>query len=186
MLRWLRRPGDQPARIPGGLAVATQQANRAHDRERELRQHQQRRDGWLEANAHLGSQYRQVVRTLAWQRRATGLAIEQERPDCVLEALGPVPASTRGRRAWRQAAAEIEHYRRTYQITDPDRALGPEPHDPAQRAARKQVHTAIGRVQAKQRAADRTREPQPTTERQTPPRTRQQPPSRQGPERAAG
>jgi len=34
-----------------------------HDRERQLRQHQQRR-GWLEANAHLGPQYRQVVR--AW------------------------------------------------------------------------------------------------------------------------
>jgi hypothetical protein len=61
MLRWLRRDDHQAARIPGGLAVATQQANRAHDRERELRQHQQRRDGWLEANAHLGPQYRQVV-----------------------------------------------------------------------------------------------------------------------------
>jgi hypothetical protein len=72
MLRWLRRGGDQPAQVPGGLAVATQQANRAHDRERELRQHQQRRHGWLEANAHLGPQYRQVMRTLAWQRRATG------------------------------------------------------------------------------------------------------------------
>src|SRR5919106_4173442 len=70
MLRWLRRSDDQPAQLPGGLAVATQQANRAHDRERELRQHQQRRQGWLEANAHLGPQYRQVVRTLAWQRRA--------------------------------------------------------------------------------------------------------------------
>ena len=46
--------------------MATQQANRAHDRERELRQHQQRRAGWLEANAHLGPQYRQVVRILAW------------------------------------------------------------------------------------------------------------------------
>ena len=80
MLRWLRRGGDQPARMPGGLAVATQQANRAHDRERELRQHQQRRDGWLEANAHLGPQYRQVVRTLAWQRRATGLAVEAGPP----------------------------------------------------------------------------------------------------------
>ena len=132
--------------MPGGLAVATQQANRAHDRERELRQHQQRRDGWLEANAHLGPQYRQVVRTLAWQRRATGLAVEQERPGYVLEALGPVPASTRGRRAWRQAAAEIEQYRRTYQITDPDRALGPEPRDPAQRADRQRARTAIDRV----------------------------------------
>jgi AAA domain len=73
MLRFLRRSDDQPAEIRGGLAVATQQANRTHDRERELRQHQQRRAGWLEANAHLGPQYRQVVRTLAWQQRATGL-----------------------------------------------------------------------------------------------------------------
>ena len=41
-----------------------------------------------------------------------------------------MPDSTRGRRAWRQAAAEIEQYRRVYQITDPERALGPEPRDP--------------------------------------------------------
>ena len=54
MLRWLRRDSDQPNPVLGGLAVATQQANRAHDRERELRQHQQHRQGWLEANAHLG------------------------------------------------------------------------------------------------------------------------------------
>ena len=121
MLRWLRRSDDHSARIPGGLAVATQQVDRAHDRERELRQDQQRRDGWLEAHAHLGPQYRQVVRTLAWQRRATGVAVEQERPGYVLEALGPVPESTRGKRAWRHAAAEIEHYRRTYRITHPDR-----------------------------------------------------------------
>jgi hypothetical protein len=186
MLRWLRRGGDdEPAGMRGGLAVATQQANRAHDRERELRQHQQRRDGWLEANAHLGPQYRQVVRTLAWQRRATGVAVEQERPGYVLEALGPVPESTRGRRAWRQAAAEIERYRRTYQITDPDRALGPESHDLAQRADRQRARTAIDRAQAKQRAGDRTRDRQPTSERHSQRRSRQQPGGR-GPERAAG
>jgi hypothetical protein len=182
MLRWLRR-SDGSTLVPGGLAVATQQANRTHDWERELRQHQQRRDGWLEANAHLGPQYRQVVRTLAWQRRATGLAVEQERPDYVLEALGPVPASTRGRRAWRQAAAEVEQYRRTYQITDPNRALGLEPQDPDQRAARQRARSAIERVQAKQRAANRTRDTQPTSERQ--PRPHQQR-GRPGPERAAG
>jgi hypothetical protein len=56
---------------------------------------------------HLGPAYRQVVRIAAWQRRATGLAVEADRPGYVLEALGPVPASTRGRRAWRQAAAQI-------------------------------------------------------------------------------
>jgi conjugative relaxase-like TrwC/TraI family protein len=185
MLRWLRDSGDQPAQVPGGLAVATQLANRAHDRERELRQHQQRRDGWLEANAHLGPTYRQVVRTLAWQRRAAGVAAEADRPGYVLAALGPVPESTRGRRAWRQAAAEIEHYRRTYQITDPDRVLGHEARDPTQRADRQRAHTAIDRVQAKQRAADRTHDPQSTSERPTQPRSRQQH-GRQGPERAAG
>jgi conjugative relaxase-like TrwC/TraI family protein len=185
MLGWLRRSSDQPARIPGGLAVATQQANRAHDRERELRQHQQRRDGWLEANADLGPIYRQVVRTLAWQWRATGMAVEANRPGYVLQVLGPVPESTRGRRAWRQAAGEIEHYRRTHHITDPDRALGPEPHDPAQRADRQRARTAIQRVHAKQRAADRARDTQPASERRTQPRPRQQP-GRRGPERAAG
>jgi hypothetical protein len=171
--------------MPGGLAVATQQANRANDRERELRQHQQRRNGWLEANAHLGPQYRQVMRTLAWQRRATGLAVEADRPGYVLEMLGPVPESARGRRAWRLAAAEIEQYRRVYQITDPDRALGPEPRDPAQRADRQQVRTAIERVHAKQRAADRSRDRQPTSERTNQPRAHEQR-GGPGPERAAG
>jgi conjugative relaxase-like TrwC/TraI family protein len=188
MLRWLRRGDDQPAHMPGGLTVATQQANRAHDRERELRQHQQCRDGWLEANTHLGPAYRQVVRTLAWQRRATGLAVEADRPGYVLEALGPVPASTRGRRAWRQAAAQIEDYRRSYQITDPDRALGLEPRDPTQREARQRARTAIGRVHGKQRAADRTRDLQSTSQLNSTPRTRDQaaPPDRRDPERAAG
>jgi hypothetical protein len=185
MLRWSRTSNDQPAQLPGGLAVAAQQANRAHDRERELRQHQQRRDGWLEANAHLGPQYRQVVRALAWRRRATGVAVEVDRPGYVLQELGPVPESTRGRRAWRQAAAEIEHYRRSYQITDPDRALGPEPHGPAQRADRQRVRTAIEWVQAKQRAAERTRDTQSTVERTSQPRPHQQR-GRRGPERAAG
>jgi hypothetical protein len=185
MLRWLRPSNDQPAQVRGGLAVATQQVDRAHDRERELRQHQQRRHGWLEANAHLGPQYRQVVRALAWQRRATGGAVEQERPGYVLEALGPVPASTRGRRAWRQAAAQIEDYRRSYQITDPDRALGPESRDPAQRADRQRVRTAIERVQAKQRATDRSRGTQPTSERTNQHRPQERR-SRPGPERAAG
>jgi conjugative relaxase-like TrwC/TraI family protein len=185
MLRWLRRDSDQPTPVLGGLVVATQQANRAHDRERELRQDQQRRDGWLEANAHLGPQYRQVVRTLAWQRRATGLAVEADRPGYVLDALGPVPESTRGRRAWRQAAAQIEHYRRSYHITDPDRALGAEPRDLAQRADRQRARTAIARVQAKQRAANRSRDTQPTNELSTQPPLRQQR-GRPGPERAVG
>jgi hypothetical protein len=140
--------------------------------------------GWR-PTPNLGPQYRQVLRTLAWQRRTTGLAVEADRPGYALQALGPVPESTRGRRAWRQAAAEIEQYRRVYQITDPDRALGPGPRDPAQRADRQRARTAIDRVQAKQRAADRSRDRQPTSERPSQPRPHQ-PRGRPGPERAAG
>jgi hypothetical protein len=125
------------------------------------------------------------MRTLAWQRRATGLAVEQERPGYVLEALGPVPASTRGRRAWRLAAAHIEQYRHTYQITDPDRALGSEPRDLAQRADRQRARTAIAQVQAKQRATDRSRDTQSTSEPPTQPRPRGHH-GRPGPEQAAG
>ena len=98
-------------------------------------------------------------------------------------ALGPVPASTRGRRAWRQAAAEIEQYRHTYSITDPVLALGLEPHARAQRADRQRARTAIERVQAKQRAADRTHDRQLTSEHQPPPGEQR---GRLGPERAAG
>jgi hypothetical protein len=115
--------------------VARQQADRAAEAELALRLHQQRRAGWLEANAHLGPTYRQVLRELAWQRRATGRAVEHDPPGYLREELGPAPESTRGRRAWRQAAAAIEDYRGSYQITDPDQALGPVPHEPAQRVA---------------------------------------------------
>jgi hypothetical protein len=96
-----------------------------------------------------------------------------------------VPESTRGRRAWRQAAAEIEHYRHSYRITDPDRALDPKPHHPTQRADRQRARTAIEQVRAKQRAAERARDAQSTSQRPSPPRSREQR-GRPGPERAAG
>jgi hypothetical protein len=79
----------------------------------------------------------------------------------------------------------MEQYRRSYQVTDPERALGPEPHDPTQRADRQRARTAIERVQAKQRAAERVRDAQPTGERTSQPRPDQQR-GRRGPERAAG
>ena len=181
----LRRRGDPAGAGAGMAAVARQQADRAAETELALRQHQQRRVGWLEANAHLGPTYRQVVRELAWQRRAHGLAAEHQPPGHLPQELGPVPESTRGRRAWRQAAAQIEQYRCSYQITDPARALGPDPHDRAQRADRQRARTAIERIQAKQRATDRIRDLQPTAERTNQHRPQQRR-SRPGPERAAG
>jgi conjugative relaxase-like TrwC/TraI family protein len=198
MLRW-GRGGERAATQAGAAAVAEQQANRAVDREQELRGHQQQRAGWCEANAPLGPAYRQVVRQLAWQQRATGLAheaIDADRPGYLREALGPVPESTRGKRAWHHAAAQVEEYRAAYQLTDPDRALGPQPRAPAQRGDWQQARAAVERVAHKQRVAERGRDSQPTRE-QPPTRGRQSSPTRAqpqrptpagrpGPERAAG
>jgi hypothetical protein len=188
MLR-LRWRGEPPAGQHAALVVAEQQANRAADRERDVRGHQQQRAAWLEANADLGPAYRQVVRELAWRCRLTGLVVEHDQPGYVREALGPVPGSTRGRRAWRHAAAQIQQYRDTYDIDDPERALGREPRDPAQRAAWREARNAVERVWHKQRAADCDRQPdlQPTplsTDRSAQQRAARS--GRQGPERAAG
>jgi len=191
----LRRPWQAaPAGTdPGAVAVARQQADRAHTTELQLRQHQQRRAGWLEANAHLGPTYRQVVRELAWQRRATGLAADHDPPAYLRQDLGPVPQSTRGRRSWRQAAATIEDYRRAYRITDPEQALGPAPQEPVQRAAWQQARTAAQRTKDRPRTSSRNERigpmrPAPST-RHDPGATHardQQPARRRGPERAAG
>ncbi len=197
MLR-LRWPAGPAATDRAAAMLARQQADRAADTELALRQHQQRRAGWLEANAQLGPAYRQVVRELAWQRRATAMAAEQEQPRYLRGELGPVPESTRGRRAWRQAAATIEDYRRTYHLTDPEQALGRMPREPAQRAAWQHARQAIARVQGRHHRIDHDRQPQRGAascrqsidrhqQDQAPTRTeRAVPPGRSGPERAAG
>jgi hypothetical protein len=194
-LRW--RTGPASADRAAAL-VARQQADRAHDAKLALRRHEQRRAAWLEANAHLGPAYRQVIRELAWQRRARGLAAEHEPPAYLRQELGPVPESTRGRRAWRQAAAAIEDYRRPYGITDPEQPLGPAPRQPAQRTAWQHTRQTIARVQGRQRHPNRDRQPQrgaaarPSSidrhqHDQPPPHSgRDAPPRRSGPERAAG
>jgi hypothetical protein len=197
MLRRWGRGNQQSAGMRGAaVQVATQQANWAAERERDLRQHQQARAGWLEANVHLGPAYRRVVRELAWQRRARGLAAEHDQPGWLREELGPEPDSTQGRRAWRQAAAAIADYRTSYHISDSDQALGSPPRDPAQRAAYWEVQQAIGRVHTKQqRQVDRPRDQQPTHPLQSSvhpsqpdaaTRPGRQRPDRNGPERAVG
>jgi conjugative relaxase-like TrwC/TraI family protein len=197
MLRLPWRAEPAPADRAAAL-VARQQADRAHDNELALRRQQQRRAGWLEANAHLGPTYRQVVRELAWQRRARGLVAEHEPPAYLRQELGPVPVSTRGRRVWRQAAAAIEDYRRSHQVTDPEQALGQVPHEPGQRVAWQHTRQAIIRVQGRQRSIDRDRQPHRAAstgpswidrhqQDQAPARAGREAPSRRpGPERAAG
>jgi conjugative relaxase-like TrwC/TraI family protein len=190
-LPWRATPAGANA---GVVAVARQQADRAHDTELKLRQHQQRRVSWMEANAHLGPTYRHVVRELAWQRRAAGLAAEHHQPAYLREELGPLPESTRGRRAWRQAATEIQDYRRSYGITDQDQALGPVPQESIQRAAWQQARTAAQQTKDRQRTPnrqERTAATRPAPSNRRDPdaahtRDERAPARRRDPERAAG
>jgi conjugative relaxase-like TrwC/TraI family protein len=190
-LRWRVEPAGAD---PAVVAVVRQQADRAHNTELALRRHQQRRAGWLEAMAHLDPTYRQVLRELAWQRRAAGLAAELHQPGYLREELGPVPESTRGRRGWRQAATAIDDYRRTYHLTDPDQALGPAPREPMQRAAWQKARTTVQRTKDRQRTPnrqERTAATRPAPSNRRDPdaahaRDERAPARRRGPERAAG
>ena len=104
----------------------------------------------------------------------------------------------RGRRAWRQAVAAIEDYRRSHQVTDPDHAWarrrasrpsGPPGSTPARQSPR---------IRGRQRRPDRDRQPQPGAASRPSPVDRHQqnqalaragrdaPLRRSGPERAAG
>jgi hypothetical protein len=140
------------------------------------------------------------MRQLAWQQRASGLAhevIDADRPGWLRDTLGSVPESTRRKWAWRQAAGQLEQYRATYDLHDPDRALGPAPRDLAQRGDWQRARAAVERVHHKQRVAERARAPQPTRAQPSAPSNqpssrarlapeRAAPPGRPGPERAAG
>ncbi len=188
------RPGrDGPGDSQAAQALATQQAARALDAELEARKEQQQRDVWIEAHPDLGIAYRDVVRELAWRGRARATAAEVDQPAHLAHALGPVPESVRGRRAWRQAAQLIEDYRDRYPVADPDQPLDTTPpRDPEQRQAWRAAHDALEQVQARQRQLQGDRQRNVTT----PAHDRDQPnpqhardsghPPVQGPERAAG
>ncbi len=164
--------------------LARQQADRAGQAELAARQAQQRRTGWLEAHPELGREWLEVAWRLAWLRRARQVGVEVERPAWQQRTLGAMPDSVRGRRAWRQTAAQLADYRDRYGITDPEQALGPEPKrgDLEQRRAWRACRDAAQRLRARRecaRQSDRTPPAATRTDPSVPP-----PPSR-GAERAA-
>jgi conjugative relaxase-like TrwC/TraI family protein len=132
------RPASRPAGLPPAVSVAeaARVADQAARELVDLRRQEQQRAGFLERHQPAGARYTAVVRELGWQGRATARALELERPAWLVELLGEVPETSRGRRAWRQTAARVQHYRDAYPSSEPDRALGPEPtRDLAQRRA---------------------------------------------------
>ncbi len=188
------REQDQEARV-----LAARQAERATQAEVAARAAQQEHQGWLEANQDLGVGYRDVARELALRSRQRVALAELEQPAYLTGALGPVPESVRGRRAWRQTARAVEDYRQRFQVGDPERPLGAEPArdaEPDRYTAWREASGAVARMQARQqhRDLDPTRSPgsfrsiadhsggEPTRRHD---RTRQPDPV-QGAERAAG
>jgi conjugative relaxase-like TrwC/TraI family protein len=180
-------------------ALAARQAERAVQAEVQARAAQQRHQAWAEDHQEVGHDYREVTRELALRSRQRVAFAELEQPAYLTEALGPVPESVRGRRAWRQTARQVEDYRQRYQIDDPDRPLGQPPtrdhHDPERQQAWRQANGTVQRMQARQQPG-LDRDPQPGSVRTIAAndrgestsqhaRTREASPV-QGPERVAG
>jgi hypothetical protein len=153
MLRPTSRPapGEQSVAVVEGARVADQAARELV----ELRRHQQQRTAFLERHQPAAIRYAAVVRELGWHSRATTRALETERPSWLVELLGEVPESSRGRRAWRQTAGHLQHYRDAYPSGDPERSLGAEPtRDLAQRRAWRACRQAVDRYQRQHRTRD--------------------------------
>jgi hypothetical protein len=150
--RELTQARDQHALAQTAAALARQQADRAADRQRQARRAQQQHLAYKERHAGLLAADRARARELAWRNRAELRALELERPGWLRE-VGPPPASIKGQRAWRQAAAHILQYRERYGITDPGHPLGPEPRhgDLEQRRHHRATHRVIERLRDRQR-----------------------------------
>jgi conjugative relaxase-like TrwC/TraI family protein len=155
-------PTPRPAREEPTMAVA-EAARVADQAARELvalRRQQQQRAGFLERHQPAAVRYAAVVRELGWHGRATARALELERPAWLVELLGEVPESSRGRRAWRQTAARLQQFRDAYPSSDPERPLGAEPtRDLAQRRAWRACRQAIDRYQRQHYPRDRHHRP---------------------------
>jgi conjugative relaxase-like TrwC/TraI family protein len=150
--------------------VARRQADRAVAEELVARRAQQQRAGWFERHPEVVQKWRANARELAWRGRARQAGIEAERPAWQERDLGPLPASVRGRRAWRQAAAQVTAYRDRYGVSDPERALGPEPrgNDLEQRRAWRACHDAAERTRIRYERARQPGRDQPIATRPDP------------------
>jgi hypothetical protein len=151
--RELTQARDHHALTLTAAALARQQADRAADRQRQARRAQQQHLAYQERHAGLLAADRACARELAWRNRADLRALELERPGWFRE-LGQPPASIKGQRAWRQAAAQILQYRERYGITDPEHPLGPERRhgDLEQRRHHRATRRVIERLQDRQRS----------------------------------
>jgi conjugative relaxase-like TrwC/TraI family protein len=126
--RRLRRTGNGAGGADAILENALRQAadQATADLIQPLRQ-AQRGSAFVEHHAPDADRYLAIIQELGWRHRAQARGLEIEQPGYLVDTLGLVPDSSRGRRAWRWAADRIETYRRAYGIDHPHAGLGPEP-----------------------------------------------------------
>jgi hypothetical protein len=199
--RWFGRRNAEQAQDPVARVLAVHQAERAAKAEVEARAAQQQHRAWKDGHGHTGGTYLEVTRELALRSRQRVVFAELEQPAYLTDALGPVPESVRGRRAWRQAARAVQDYRQQFQIEDHERPLGKPPtrdhQDPQRHRAWREASGAIARMQARQqRSRDRDQPSEPKPVRTLADQRGGEPTSRHaatrdpdpvhGPERAAG
>jgi conjugative relaxase-like TrwC/TraI family protein len=101
------------------LATAVKLAEQAGEQARQLRQHQQQRAAWLEANADLVAERRAVMQELGWRGRADARALELDPPADLVAAFGPMPTERKALAAWRAAVGQVDGYRRAWGIEAP-------------------------------------------------------------------
>jgi hypothetical protein len=81
---------------------------------------------WAAEHAGLGAREQELDQTLSIDAGARGRAAIQDPPGYLTRSLGPAPDDPEHRTTWERAAGTIEQYRILHDITDPERALGPE------------------------------------------------------------
>jgi hypothetical protein len=119
--RDLQAARDRLALAEHALRTTTGQADQAAERLGILRRAQQQHLGWMEAHdEELRIQERAVAREDAWRRRVDQRALALDPPGWLVAELGPVPSDPQERAVWRVAAAELDAYRRAYDL-DHDR-----------------------------------------------------------------
>lgn len=102
-------------------------AGRLSEDRRQAQEAMAQRSAWLDVHAKDLDRYRALAVAIEGRIAVLVRAAEVAPPAHIRSCLGPCPSRLSERGAWRQAVAAIQDLRERRGITDPDRALGPEP-----------------------------------------------------------
>ena len=153
---WTRRDAIHSARAEHAQLVEPQawladKHAELEQLERQLARAERQRAAWVETHTADRDRAEAVTIELGWRSRARATARTIDAPPWLADTLGAAPESTRGRRRWKAAAAQVEAYRDRYHITEP--GLGPQPPDLAQLRDWHTCHQTVERINP--RARDR-------------------------------